>query len=138
MSHINAVTISGVLTRDPELKTFGSDGQVANLGVAVERQYKKGDEFVKETSFFDVSFFGNFGGLIARKLQKADKVTIAGRLQQQTWESDGGKRSKVVIVGDQLDSQGLFRSKDEETAPADSGSSQTAGQTTSADDDIPF
>jgi single-strand DNA-binding protein len=140
MSHINSVTISGALTRDPELVTYGTDGKLARLGVAVERQFKaQSGDYEKETSFFDVTVFGNFGDLIARKLRKADKVTIAGRLQQQTWEQDGAKRSKVVIIANDVDSQGLFRSKDEETAPAtaDTSSSATTEQEP-AKDDIPF
>jgi single-strand DNA-binding protein len=148
VSNINLAAISGNLTRDPELRTTGSGYPVGNLGVAVNRRRKDKDtqEYVEETSFIDVTVWGAFAELVARKLRKGDLVFVSGRLEQSTWEAqDGSKRSKVEIVADQIDGQGLYRSKDEEHEPATSdnggGAQQqfvpaaTAG---AADDDIPF
>lgn len=152
MSNINTVAVSGNLTRDPELKTFGDDGKVANLGIAVNRQRKDaGGDYVDEVSFFDVTVWGNFAGLVCRKLRKGDSCTIMGRLEQQTWEKDGEKKSKVVIIASTIDSDGFFRSKDEDRSEGESQSdnfvpantpsgeaTESAASTTAADDDIPF
>lgn len=142
MSNINTVTVSGNLTRDFEVKSFGDDGKVGNVGIAVTREYKKGDDYVKEVSFFDVTVWGRYAELCARKLKKGDGATISGRLKQDTWETDEGKRSKVVIIADQIDSDGFFRSKDEDNAPGEASSTPATESAepapTGSDDDIPF
>lgn len=143
MSNVNSATISGNLTRDPELRHTPSGYAVANLGVAVNRTRKDKDtqERIEETSFLDVTVWGGFGELCCRKLRKGDLVTVQGRLEQRSWEADDGtKRSKVEIVADQVDGAGLYRSKDEEnttTAPATAAPAQ-APLAAAADDDIPF
>lgn len=148
MSNVNTVTVSGNLTRDPE--SVGKDTTVVKLGLAVNRQYKKaGDtEYTDEVSFFDITVFGNFGDLVARKLRKADRVTVQGRLKQDSWETpEGDKRSKVGIIADTIDSDGFFRPKEEDNAvtsaapaPAEApaGSPAPATAAPSQDDDIPF
>lgn len=141
MGNVNSFAVSGNLTRDPELKTFGEDGKVANLGIAVNRQrYDKAtEEYVNEVSFFDVTVWGGFGALAARKLKKGDSATITGRLEQQSWEQEGQKRTKVVLIASDIDSEGFFRAKDEDNAPA-AGDATASSATPSAasDDDIPF
>ena len=142
MSNLNTVAISGNLTRDPELRHTPNGYAVCNLGVAVNRTRKDKDsgERIEETSFFDVVVWGGFGELCARKLRKADLVSVEGRLEQRRWEAeDGTKRSKVEIVANQVDGQGLYRSKDEETAPSDAYVQAAQSQlATASDDDIPF
>lgn len=142
-----SVTVAGNLTRDPETKTFDSGSSITEFGIAVNRQRKQGDEYVDEVSFFDVAVWGGFGELCARKLRKGDAVSLLGRLEQQTWEKDGEKRSKVRIVANQVVGEGFFRPADEnntgtaapaaEAAPAaDAQAQQTVPP--AADDDIPF
>ncbi len=147
MSNVNAVTISGNMTRDPEVKTFGDDGSLAKFGVAVNRSVKRDGEYTEEVSFFDVTVFGGFSGLVARKLRKGDSVTVQGELRQERWETPEGNRSQVVIIASQIDSEGFYRSKDEDAvrtpedtpAPAaDPVATQTQGAPTDSGDDIPF
>lgn len=129
MSNVNSVTISGNLTRNPEWKEISESFSLCNLGVAVNRQKKQGDEYVDEVSFFDVTVLGGYSKLVAKKLKKADSVTIQGRLEQQRWEQDGANRSKVVVIvdgfdGGTIDSDGFFRPADE--------NNEIGGTTTSA------
>lgn len=150
-SNVNQVVVSGNLTRDPEHKTFGEDGQLCKLGVAVNRTIGKGDERTEEVSFFDVTVFGGFAGLVARKLRKADSVTVAGELRQDRWtqtvNGEEVNRSSVGIVANQIDSEGFFRSKDEDadlsaTSPAAAATATTTEAPAAAaepqTDDIPF
>lgn len=153
MSNVNSVVVSGNLTRDPELRSTTNGTSVVNLGIAVNRSYKSESAeggYAEEVSFFDVTVWGGFGELVARKLRKGDSATIQGRLKQDTWETDTGeKRSKVQIIADQIDSDGFFRSKDEDNtavaAPAETAPASTAATSTNTEtpalpsaDDIPF
>lgn len=138
---IATATIAGNLTKDPELRTTGGGTTVVELSVAVNKRRKIADgEYEETVSFFDAKVFGAFAELVARKLQKGDLVTLNGRLEQSRWEAqDGTKRSKVELIVNEVSSQGMFRSKDDETAPAEAeaaGATTTAA--TAADDDIPF
>lgn len=92
-----AVTIVGNVTRDPELRFTPGGLAVCNFGVAVNR--KRGDE--EQTSFFDVTAFGDLAEHVA-ELPKGCRVVVVGRLEQQTWDKDGEKRSKVVIIADEI------------------------------------
>lgn len=119
MSNVNSATVSGNLTRDPETRWTSDDGKsaIVNFGIAVNRRRydKTAEEYVDEVSFFDIEVFGGFAVLVQKKLRKADAATVQGRLEQNSWETDDGrKHSKVVIVAEQIDSEGFFRSKDED------------------------
>ena len=141
---LNNVTVSGNLTRDPELRNTTGGTSVANLGIAVNKSRKVDDEYVDAVSFFDVTVWGNYAELVARKLQKGDAISLTGEVEQQRWEAeDGSKRSKVVIIARQIVGAGMFRSKDDEQAPltedAPAPSATEAAPTAEpSTDDIPF
>jgi single-strand DNA-binding protein len=96
---INTVTISGNLTRQPELRATASGTSVCNLGIACNDRYKDaGGEWKDKPYFFDVVVWGAVGEAAARDLNKGSKVVLHGKLTQNSWEDkDGNKRSKVEI-----------------------------------------
>lgn len=94
---MNMAVISGNLTRSPELREAGSTS-VVDLGVAVNERVKKGDDWEDRASFIDVTVFGKQAEACANYLSKGSRVVVQGRLQQDRWETDDGKRSKVKIV----------------------------------------
>lgn len=157
MGNVNVALFSGNLTRDPETAWKSEDGETAivKFGVAVNRQRKGEDgSYIEEVSFIDVETFGRFAVLVAKKLRKGDSATVSGRLQQNTWEQDGQNRSKLVVVADQIDSDGFFRAKEENAAvvvgsnpdgpppeaaaPAAAPAEAPATPAVAPDDDIPF
>jgi single-strand DNA-binding protein len=88
----------GRLTRDPVVKQVGADLSVCELGLAVGDR-KKGEDVV---SFFDVVAFGKTAEVLEQYAGKGKQIAVRGRLEQQRWEKDGQKRSKVVIVADRV------------------------------------
>lgn len=138
MSSINTCAVSGKLTRDPEVKSLPSGLSVIEFSVAVNKSKKTDDGYEEEVSFVDVTVFGNFADLLGRKLRKADTVSVQGELKQDRWETDEGKRSKLKIIGRQVDSPALYK-KDDEIAPSEAAQTSIPETTpTVADDDIPF
>lgn len=154
MSHINTVAVSGNLTRDPQVKWVSEDGDkaIVGLGIANNRSRKGEDgDYVEETSFFDIDVFGGFGVLVAKKLRKGDSAAVQGRLEQQTWGEGDAKRSKVVVIATTIDSDGFFRSADENAqvvvpdgsadgppAAAEQPAAAASPSAAPSDDDIPF
>ena len=101
---INFVTIEGNLIRDPELKATSTGTSVCNIGIAHNKRMKKGDEWVdKDPEFYTIVAWGGRGEQAAKYLTKGSHLTVAGQLQQRTWETnDGAKRSVVEIVAESL------------------------------------
>lgn len=107
----NVVVLVGNLTRDVEVRHLGTGTSVADVGLAVNRKVKDKEE----VSFFDVVVWGRQAEVLAEYAEKGRKIAITGRLEQQTWEKDGQKRSKVVVVCENLQ---LLGGKGGKPAPA--------------------
>jgi len=118
MADLNSVSLTGRLTADPELKEFGEGKQVANFSLAVN-EYKKGDG--DAVSFVPVTVWNKTAEVAKNFLSKGSQVAIKGRLQQQRWEQDGQKRSKIQIICESLTLLG--GKKKENAEPAASVSS---------------
>jgi single-strand DNA-binding protein len=104
MNQLNSVLIEGNAVRDAELKYASSGTAICKLSIAVNRYYKSGEGFEKETSFFDVDTFGKVAELCAGKCRKGDAIRVVGRLKQNCWNaSDGTARSHVVIVAEHVE-----------------------------------
>jgi single-strand DNA-binding protein len=105
MSNGNHVSITGNITRDPELRFTPAGQAIANFGVAVNRKWqnRQTNEWEEATSFFDVVAWGTLGENCAQSLTRGSRVTVSGRLDQRSWETqEGEKRSKVEIVADEV------------------------------------
>lgn len=106
---INSVNISGNLGRDPELRSTASGRQVCTFSVCVnDRRRKPGaqgnsrDDWEDVPNWVDVTFFGNRAESLARYLHKGSLVFVSGRIHQNTWEKDGQKRSKLEVIGSDI------------------------------------
>lgn len=116
---VNTVAVSGRATRDPELKEIGDDNYVTNVGIAVDRTVKKGDEYETVANFFDIAVFGGYAKLIHKKLRKGDLFSAQGELRYESWENEAGeKRSKVSIIARNLDGEFQYRKADGSDTPA--------------------
>src|ERR1700691_3644458 len=101
----NNTTITGTLTREPEIR-YTKEGQAtAQLGVAVNRRWqdRTTNEWQEATSFFDVVCWRLLAENVALSLTKGMRVVVTGRLEQRSWETeDGDHRSKVEFPADEL------------------------------------
>lgn len=103
MASYNRVTLMGNLTRDVELKYIRSDLAVAEVGLAInDRRKGANGEWVDETTFVDVTFWGRTAEIASEYLGKGSQVLVEGRLKLDTWETDGQKRSKLRVVGERM------------------------------------
>ena len=96
-------TIVGNLVREPELRYTPTGRAVVNFGVAVNRRYQQNGEWVEQVSFIDVTAWSDLAEHVASCLYKGSRVVVTGRLEQRSWEGEGGeKRSKVEIIADDV------------------------------------
>lgn len=94
----NKIILIGNLTKDPELRYTPQGTPVATFRLAVNYQYKQGDENKKETTFIDIVVFGRQAESCSQYLNKGSSALVEGRLQERRWESDGQQRSKFEVV----------------------------------------
>jgi single-strand DNA-binding protein len=102
MASFNRVILVGNLTRDPELRYIPSGTAVSDIGLAVNDRIKKGDQWVDEATFVDITLWGRTAEIANEYLSKGSPVLIEGRLKLDRWEKDGQKHSKLKVVGDRL------------------------------------
>lgn len=104
-------TIAGNVTGDPELRHTPNGKSVLKFNVAhnprrfnsVTSQWENGDPH-----FFEVEAWGRVAETAALSVGKGHRVVVVGRLDYQTWESDGQKRSKHVVVAEEIAMSTLF------------------------------
>jgi single-strand DNA-binding protein len=105
MAMANTTTITGNLTREPEIR-YTRDGQATTqLGVAVNRRWqdRATQEWHEATSYFDVVCWRDLAENAALSLAKGMRVVVTGRLEQRAWDNDEGeRRSKVEITADEI------------------------------------
>jgi single-strand DNA-binding protein len=101
----NTTTLTGNLTRDPEIR-YTREGQAnATFGLAVTRRWQPrgSDDWEEATSFFDVVCWRNLAENVALSLVKGVRVIVTGRLEQHSWETElGERRSRVEITADEV------------------------------------
>ena len=113
---INRVTITGNLTRDPDLRSTAGGMPVLGFGVAVNdrRKNQQTGEWEDYPNFIDCTMFGARAQSISRFLSKGSKVAIEGKLRWSQWERDGQKRSKIEVIVDEIE---FMSARNDNTAP---------------------
>jgi len=96
MASLNTVALVGRLTRDMEFSVSGSGKAFGKFALAVDDGWGEN----KHTSFFDVTIFGKTAEALRAYLKKGKQIGLAGSLKQEQWQTkDGEKRSRVVVIG---------------------------------------
>jgi single-strand DNA-binding protein len=124
----NSITLVGNLTRDPELRfTTGGRG-VASFGIAVGRRYQVNGEWQEQTSYFNITAWGQLGENAAATLTKGTRVVVTGRLEQREYTTrDGDKRTAIEVVADELGPSLRWATAQVERTPRGEGGGAGAG-----------
>ena len=126
MPSLNRVILVGNLTRDPELRYIPSGTAVSDIGLAVNDRVKRGDQWVEEATFVDITLWGRTAEIANEYLSKGAPVLIEGRLKLDRWEKDGQKHSKLKVVGERLQ---MLGSREGGGRGGRSGGSSSGGST---------
>jgi single-strand DNA-binding protein len=106
MASFNKVILVGNLTRDPQVRYTTGGTAVAEIGLAVSRQWfdKQSNQKREETTFVDITLWGRQAEVAGEYLAKGRPVLIEGRLQLDTWDDKdtGQKRSKLRVVAENM------------------------------------
>ena len=93
------ITVTGTLTRDPEIKYAQSGTPMLKLAVAATRRQQNRDtkqwEDDGDPLYIDVTFFGDRESYLGDIIHKGDQVSVTGALVRRNWES--GSKSGVAL-----------------------------------------
>ena len=95
----------GNLTRDPEIRTTPKGVSVADLGLAINRNYTtESGEKREDVTFVDVVVWGKVAENAGRYLSKGRPIFVEGRLQLDTWQDkeSGQNRQRLRVVAERL------------------------------------
>ena len=137
MADVNKVILIGRTTHEIDERSFGyTTGGTAriNISIAVNRREKRNGEWADRVSYFDVTIWGKTAENIKQYLTKGKQIAVEGYLDQQRWEKDGQKYSKVCIIADNVQ---LLGAKNE-GAPQQARGYQDAGSGDDFPEDLPF
>lgn len=157
MASVNRVTIVGNLGRDPELRTFPSGDQVANVTIATTDKWKdkQTGEMKEATEWHRVTFNGRLAEIAGQYLRKGSQVYVEGSLRTRKWTDQSGvEKYSTEIRADQMQMLGQRQGGDhgddggQSRAPAPAPRPQQRNATAPAprassgfddfDDDIPM
>lgn len=113
---INRVSISGNLTRDPEVRMTAGGTEVLSFGVAVNdrRKNPQTGEWEDYPNFVDCTMFGKRAESVSRCLSKGMKVAIDGKLRYSSWERDGQRRSKLEIIVEDIEFMQRYEKREDD------------------------
>ncbi len=86
---INKVEILGRVGMDPEMRYTQGGTAVTRLRLATDRYRRNGED---TTDWHTVVVWGNQGEAVNRYVARGQRVYVAGRLAQNSWEGDDGQR----------------------------------------------
>ncbi len=86
---INRVELLGRVGADPEMRYTPNGTAVTQLRLATDRRSKDGET---EADWHSVVCWDRTAEAVNQYVGKGDRIYVAGRLVQNTWEGDDGQR----------------------------------------------
>ena len=86
---INKVELLGRVGADPEMRYTASGTAVTQLRLATDRVRKGGEA---ETDWHSVVVWDKLAEAVANYVEKGQRLYVAGRLAQNSWEGEDGQR----------------------------------------------
>ena len=96
MADFNQIILSGRLTADSEVRVTKTGKRLTSFSLAVNDDYKAGEEWVKRAYFFNVLFGGE------KKLFKGDVVVIEGKMTQEKFEKEGQAKTYYKVIASKV------------------------------------
>ncbi len=138
----NLVVLTGRLTADPELKTTQNGTPVTTFSIAVNRNYRAGEE--QQTDFINIVAWRQRAEFITKYFKKGSLIGIEGSIQTRRYQDKNGNNRTAfeVIVNN---AQFVESKRDGAAAPAGNEPAAFSNADVSdfaeiggMDDDLPF
>ena len=136
----NLVVLTGRLTADPELKTTPNGIPVTTFSIAVNRNYRAGEE--QQTDFINIVAWRQRAEFITKYFKKGSMIGIEGSIQTRKYQDkNGNSRTAFEVV---VNNAQFVESKRDGVASHDAPASfsnadaSDVAESGGMDDDLPF
>ena len=105
MASVNKVILVGNLGRDPEMRSFPSGDQVANVTLATTDKWKdkQSGEMREHTEWHRLVFNGRLAEIAGQYLRKGSQVYVEGSIRTRKWQDQSGQdRYATEVRVDQM------------------------------------
>jgi len=133
------------LVADAEVKFSNDRSQLIEARVATNQRVKEGDQWIERASFVTVKAWLPKESKLPAYLKKGTLVYINGELLEERWETEGQKRSKLVVeanaielVGGKSDNAGSAPTQAQSTPAQEAPASSEPAGAPVDEDEIPF
>ena len=126
MPSLNSVHLIGNVTRDIEVRYTPNGTAVADVGLAVNETYGKGEEKKESVTFVNCVAWGKTAEAVGKYVKKGDPLFVDGRLLFESWEKDGIKRSTLKVTVNRIQFLAYKKADAEgvQNSPEDSGDTE--------------
>ena len=136
MCDVNVTTLTGRLTRDPDVRSGQSGVRYALFTVAASRRWKDDGNQREEMASVPCIAFGPSAERLA-KHRKDERVVVSGRLRTDRWDTEGTVHSRLVLVAGEI--QFVGQTSDPGAAQAAAGLGAESGVAAVREaDKVPF
>ncbi len=122
MASVNKVILVGNLGRDPEMRTFPSGDQVANVTLATTDKWrdKQSGEPREHTEWHRLVFNGRLAEIAGQYLRKGSQIYVEGSIRTRKWQDQqtGQDRYSTEVRVDQMQ---MLGSRQGMGGPSDDG-----------------
>ena len=137
----NSVVLTGRLTADPELKTTPNGISVTTFSIAVNRNYRAGEE--QQADFINIVAWRQRAEFITKYFKKGNMIGIEGSIQTRRYQDKNGNNRTAfeVVVNNAHFMETKRDSIPTENEPAsfsNAGVNDFADLGDVTDDDLPF
>ncbi len=131
----NKVIIAGNLTRNPELRYTPQGTAYASFDIALNRRWTDSDGNKQEkVVFVPVEAWRKQAESISSYVQKGSPLLVEGRIEMDSWEKGGQKRTKLKVAVERFEFIGEMKEKNE-PSEEEKFQEQVENQ---PEDDVPF
>lgn len=139
----NLVVLTGRLTADPELKTTQNGISVTTFSIAVNRNYRAGEE--QQTDFINIVAWRQRAEFITKYFKRGSLIGIEGSIQTRKYQDRNGNNrtafevvvNNVQFVESKRDSNAAV-TVDSEPASFSNADVNDFAEIGEIDDDLPF
>ena len=118
---INSIVLAGNVVADPESRSTQTGKAIATFRLAVNNPIND-----KEVVYIDVDTWEKQADFVTSYVKKGSAVSVVGRLKQDSWEKDGKKQSKILVVADRVNFVGGKKKDAAQEADGEQGAPQPA------------
>ena len=115
---INKVELLGRVGTDPEMQYTPGGTAVTKLRLATDRYRRDAED---ETDWHNIVIWNGTAEAVNQYVQKGQRIYVAGRLVQNTWQTDDGQpRSRTEVHANEvvfLDGNGNGAGQAEDASP---------------------